>query len=222
MDRDAQEVNLDEVAEAFFQLRPRLFVIARRIVGSAAEAEDVLQDVWVRWQSTDRSQILVPDAFLTRVTTRLAINVTKSARIRREASTGHRLVPELADTGAGPEATVEQGQALDLAVRLLLEKLTPAQRAAYILREAFAYSHSEIAVVLDLSHANTRQLVSRARRRLVADHGESVDEGEHRLFVRALADAARFGDMASLEQLLSSTMVAHTGGGDDLRLTSSA
>jgi RNA polymerase sigma factor (sigma-70 family) len=222
MDRAAQEIDLDEAAEAFFRLRPHLFVIARRIVGSAAEAEDVLQDVWVRWQNTDRSQILVPDAFLTRVTTRLAINVTKSARIRREASTGHRLVPELPDTGADPEAAVEQGQALELAVRLLLERLTPAQRAAYILREAFAYSHSEIAVVLDLSHANTRQLVSRARRRLVADHGESVDEGEQRLFVRAFANAARFGDMASLEQLLSSTMVAHTGGGGDPHLTSSA
>ena len=201
-DRTAPETSLDEAADAYLQVRPRLFVIAHRILGSTAEAEDVLQDVWVRWQNTDRSQVLVPPAFLARMTTHLAINVTQSARRRLETCAGPRLL-EPASPDGGPEAGVEQEEALGTAVRLLLERLTPAERAAYVLREAFVYPHTEIAVMLRLSHVHSRQLVSRARRRMTSGRRESVDEAEHRHFVRAFVAAARSGEMEALEKLLT-------------------
>jgi RNA polymerase sigma-70 factor (ECF subfamily) len=207
-DRTAPDNALDEAVDAFLRVRPRLFGIAHRILGSTAEAEDVLQDVWVRWQNTDRSQVLVPPAFLARMTTHLAINVTRSARRRLESCAGSRL-PQRADPDRGPEAGVEQEEALETAVRLLLERLTPTERAAYVLREAFVYPHTEIAVMLRLSHVHTRQLVSRARRRLTVERRESVDAAEHRHFVRAFVTAARSGEMAALEQLLT---VAALGG----------
>lgn len=113
---------LDDAAEAFRSLRPRLFGIAYRVLGSVSEAEDVVQDAWVRWQGADRSAVLDPGAFLARTTTRLAINVAQSARVRREAYVGPWL-PEFVDTGVDPQVGAERGEALELAVLLVLEKL---------------------------------------------------------------------------------------------------
>ncbi|HEX4461709.1 MAG TPA: sigma factor, partial [Polyangia bacterium] len=137
-------------------MRPRLFGIAYRMRGSAAEAEDILQDVWIRWQSTDRSVVRDPPAFLATTTTRLCINLAKSARSRLETYVGEWL-PEPVDTASDPTLGAERAEALELAVLLLLEKLPPTERAAYVLREAFDYAYSDIADILQIEEANARQ-----------------------------------------------------------------
>jgi RNA polymerase sigma factor (sigma-70 family) len=152
----------DDGLSAFMCLRPRLFGIAYRMLGSAAEAEDVVQDVWIRWQTADRRLVRDAAAYLVTTATRLAINVMQSARSRRETYV-ERWLPEPVDPSADPWLGAERGQALALGVRLLLNKLTPTERAAYILREAFDYPYRQIANVLRLEEANARQVVSRAR-----------------------------------------------------------
>ena len=146
-------------------MRPRLFRIACRLLRSAAEAEDIVQEVWVRWQTTDRRQVRNAAAFLVTTATRLAINVMQSARARRETSVGDWL-PEPADPGAGPGLGPERGDALASGVLMLVEHLSPTERAAYILREAFDRPYREIANALRLGEANARQVVTRARQRL--------------------------------------------------------
>jgi RNA polymerase sigma-70 factor (ECF subfamily) len=133
----------DDALSAFAEVRPRLFGIAYRMLGSAAEAEDIVQDVWLRWQSANRSVVENPRAFLTTTTTRLCINVAQSAQARRETYVGTWL-PEPVDTSMDPGLGAERDEALKLAVLVLLEKLSPTERAAYILREAFDYSYSQI------------------------------------------------------------------------------
>src|SRR5437868_6509451 len=134
----------DDGLAVFVGVRPRLFGIAYRMLGSAAEAHDLVQDVWLRWQSTNRSVVQDPSAYLATTTTRLAINVAQSARSRREAYVGTWL-PEPIDTSNDPRLGAERSEALELAVLLLLEKLAPTERAAYILLEAFDYSYEQIA-----------------------------------------------------------------------------
>ena len=193
----------DDGLSAFLRVRPRLFGIAYRMLGSAAEAEDIVQDVWVRWQTTDRNPVRSPLAFLVAVTTRLAINVLHSARARRETCAGAWL-PELADTGADPGVGVERSESLDSAVLLLLEKLSPTERAAYVLREAFSYPYREIADVLRVEAASARQLVSRARGHVSGGRRAPVSPAEHRRLVTAFVAAARTGDLARLESLFAS------------------
>jgi RNA polymerase sigma factor (sigma-70 family) len=169
----------DDGLSAFLSVRPRLFGIAYRMLGSAAEAEDIVQDVWVRWQTTDRSVVRDTAAFLATTTTRLAINVIQSARARRETYVGPWL-PEPVDTSADPALGAERGEALQFAVLVLLETLSPTERAAYVLREAFDYPYRDIAGILRLEEANTRQLVTRARQQ-VADNRRapvsSIEQG---------------------------------------------
>jgi RNA polymerase sigma-70 factor (ECF subfamily) len=154
----------DDGLSDFVLVRDRLFGIACRMLGSAAKAEDILQDVWLRWQATDRTEVRDAPAFLATITTRVAINAMKSARSRREVYVCSSL-PEPTDTSADPESQAERDEALELAV-LLLESLRPKERAAYVLREAFDYPHQQIAVILQISEGNTRQLVTRARRHI--------------------------------------------------------
>src|ERR1041385_9118354 len=151
----------DDGLSDFIGVPPRLFGIAYRMLGSAVEAEDVVQDAGMRGQTTDRSAVLNPAAFLVTTTTRLSINVAESARSRHETYVGPWL-PEPIDTSEDPRLGAEREEALELAVLLLLEKLTPTERAAYTLREAFDYPYKEIAEILQLTEANTRQLVQRA------------------------------------------------------------
>ncbi|WP_430377392.1 RNA polymerase sigma factor SigJ [Streptomyces sp. B1-3] len=203
--------SLDAEADAFQRLRPRLFGIAYRILGSVSEAEDVVQDAWLRWQGADRAGVLNPGAFLAKTTTRLAINVAQSARVRREAYVGPWL-PEPVDTSVDPLVGAERGEALELAVLLVLEKLNPVERAAYVLREAFDYPYDEIAGIVQLSQANVRQIVSRARKRLAAERRERVGTAEHRRLLDAFVAAARDGDVAALEGVLSADVVAYADG----------
>ncbi len=194
----------------FISARHRLFAIAYRMLGSSADAEDIVQDVWLRWQSANRSAVLDPLAFLATTTTRLAINRAQSARSRRETYMGPSLL-EPVDTCADPGLGAERGEALKLAVLLLLEKLSPTERAAYVLRVAFDYPYRQIANILQIAEANCRQLVSRARKRIVEGHRAPVSSAEQQRLLVAFMDAAQKGDFAALEGLLlekSSTRLA--------------
>ncbi|MFB4299839.1 sigma-70 family RNA polymerase sigma factor [Actinomadura sp. NTSP31] len=199
---ESPEGTLEHAVSVFTRTRPRLFGIAYRMLGSATEAEDVLQDTWLRWQGADRPAIANPAAFLALITTRLAINIAKSARSQRETYIGPWL-PEPVDTDTDPALEAERGEALELALLLLLQRLTPTERAAYILREAFDYPYPQIAEILQASPAGTRQLVSRARKHLTATRREPIDKGEHRRLVEVFLSAAQTGNTAALEDLFA-------------------
>lgn len=203
--------DLEEAVAVFVQHRARLFGIAYRVLGSAVEAEDVVQEVWLRWQRTDRSVVISPVAFLSSTTTRLAINVAQSARVRRETYIGPWL-PEPIDTSSDPEVGAQRAEALEMALLLVLERLSPTERAAYVLREAFDYGYPEIAEILQLSAVNVRQIVSRARKHLSAEQRESVDRAEHRRLLSVFVSAAQTGDVASLEALLTPDTVSLSDG----------
>ena len=195
----------------FFDVRPRLFGIAYRMLGSAAEAEDIVQDVWLRWQSANRSAVEAPPAYLATTTTRLCINLAQSAHSRRETCIG-TLLSEPVDTSGDPAMGAERGEALKLAVLVMLEKLSPAERATYILHEAFDYSYSQIADILQMQEANTRQLVSRARKHIADGRRTPVNSGEHRRLLEAFIAAAQKGHMAGLENLFSEDLVSCSDG----------
>ncbi|MCQ4199571.1 RNA polymerase sigma-70 factor [Streptomyces coelicoflavus] len=202
---------LDQATKDFLSARPQLFGIAYRVLGSAAEAEDIVQETWLRWQSTDRSKVHEPAAFLTTVATRLAINVAQSARVRRESYVGPWL-PEPVDTTQDPHLGAERAEAVEMAVLLLLEKLNPVERTAYVLREAFDYPYGRIAEILETSEANTRQLVSRGRKHLAAERKEAVSPTAHRRLLEVFLSAARTGDLSGLEDVLTADVVSYTDG----------
>ncbi|MBD2894425.1 hypothetical protein amrb99_33500 [Actinomadura sp. RB99] len=208
--------DLDHASAVFGEVRPRLFGIAYRMLGSAAEAEDLVQDVWLRWQTYDRAAVADPAAFLATTTTRLAINVLKSARVRRETYVGPWL-PEPVDTGADPHLGAERGEALNLAVLMLLERLSPTERAAYVLREAFDYPYPQIAAIVQVGEAAARQLVSRARKHLRSGRRAPVTGAEQRRLLTAFVAAARAGDLAALEELLAADAVSYSDGGGAAR-----
>jgi len=191
----------DDGLSMFLSVRPRLFGIAYRMLGSAAAAEDIVQDAWVRWQTTDRSVIRDVAAFLAVTTTRLAINVRQSARSLRETCVGPWL-PEPVDTSADPELGVDRSEALELGVLVLLERLSPTERAAYVLREAFDYTYREIADVLRLEEANARQVMSRARQHVANGRKMPANSTEQRRLLDAFIAAVRNGDVAGLEGTL--------------------
>jgi len=191
---------VDDALSAFLSVRPRLFGIAYRMLNSTAAAEDVVQDAWVRWQTADRGRVRDATAFLVTIARRLAINVILSARSRRETYVGV-WQQEPVDSGADPRLGVERRQALSLGL-LLLEKLTPTERAAYILREGFDYPYREIANVLRLEEANARQLVTRARQQVANGGRMSANPTGLRRLLDALVAAARSGDVAGLERTL--------------------
>jgi RNA polymerase sigma-70 factor, ECF subfamily len=196
---------------SFEVVRGRLFGIAYRVLGSASEADDVVQEAWIRWQGTDRARVRDVAAFLATTTMRLALNVAQCAHARRETCVGLWHV-EGVDAAAGPWLEAERGDALESAVRVLVGKLSPAERAAYVLREAFEYPYRQLGRALGLSEANARQLVRRARRRLEGDYRRPVAGGEQRRLLEAFLAAARTGDLASLERRLAADVLASARG----------
>lgn len=181
------------------------------MLGSAAEAEDVVQDAWLRWQGTDRDAVNEPAAFLVTTTTRLAINVAQAARTRRETYIGPWL-PEPIDTRADPHLGTENGEALGMALLQLLEACSPTERAAYVLREAFDYSHREIADILGLEEANVRQLAARAKKHVGEERRRPVDTAALRPLFDAFLAAARAGDVVALEKLFAADVASYTDG----------
>jgi RNA polymerase sigma-70 factor (ECF subfamily) len=186
------------------------------MLGTVAEAEDVVQETWLRWQTTDRSAVMEPVAYLVSVATRIAINIAQSARSRRETYIGPWL-PEPVDTSADPTLGAERGEALEFAVLLLLEKLRPAERAAYVLREAFEYSHHQIAAVLDMTESNVRQIVTRARKHIASERRAPARRADQERLLRAFLNAAQQGELSALERLLGSDAVSTSDGGGAVR-----
>jgi RNA polymerase sigma-70 factor (TIGR02957 family) len=204
--------------DEFQKQRARLFGIAYRMLGSATDAEDVLQDAWMRWQSADRARVADPAAFLARTVTNLCLNALTSARARREVYVGPWLPePVLTGDGAGgdlgPLDDAVQRESVSFALLALLERLSPAERAAYVLREAFAYSPREVADLMGTSEANARQLHSRARRHVAGARSRKVDVAHWQDLIARFLVAARDGNLAGLEALLTADVVARADGG---------
>lgn len=201
--------------ERFEANRDRLASLAYRLLGSAADAEDAVQDAFLRWQAADRSHIEVPEAWLTKVVTNLSLDRLRSAKARHERAVGDWLPEPLLDGDPmlGPAETVEQRESVTLAVLLLMERLSPIERAVYVLREAFSHSHAEVAEILDITESASQQHAHRARRRVAAErHVSAIDRTSARRVVEAFLDAAASGRTDRLLALLTDDATAVTDG----------
>ncbi|WP_209498875.1 RNA polymerase sigma-70 factor [Streptomyces sp. PvR006] len=209
----------DTLTEHFEEHRSMLLGVAYRMLGRAADAEDVVQEAWLRWTAEDRTEVREPRAFLVRITTRLAVDRLRQAQARRESYVGPWL-PEPVVTDFGPTApdTAERALLADsvsLAVLVVLESLSPLERAVFVLREAFGFPYAEIATALDRSEAAVRQLAWRARRHV--DEGKpryDVDPTERRDLTERFLAAAAGGDLGDLLALLAPDvrLVGDSGG----------
>ncbi|MFE7116676.1 RNA polymerase sigma-70 factor [Streptomyces sp. NPDC057654] len=210
-----------EAVAEFESHRPRLFALAYRMLGSASEAEDIVQDTYLRWSAADRSAVRTPAAWLTKVMTNLCINHLTSARARREVYAGPWLPePVLTHTATGPPGplgpmeSAEQRESVSFALLTLMERLTPAERAVFVLREAFGHSHREVAEAVGIEEAHSRQLHRRARERLGHPRRHfDVDDGQRRKIVERFFAAALEGDVAGLERMLAEDVTAWADGG---------
>jgi RNA polymerase sigma-70 factor (ECF subfamily) len=210
--------------------RPRLLALAYRLLGSRADAEDVVQDAWLRWHQADRSSIADPEAWLVTATTRLGIDRLRALRARREHYVGPWLPEpariedgdafddERADQAPGPAHAAETAEQVSLAFLAVLERLGAEERAAFLLKEAFDYDYAQIAALLGHGEANCRQMVHRARQRLAAARPRfEVSPQRHRVLLEKFMQAARLGDRAALEGLLhADARLVSDGGGKAL------
>lgn len=200
----------DSKTEIFEAERPRLLRLAYRMLGSFSEAEDVVQDGWLRWTNISRS-VDIPPAYLTRVVTRLCLDRLKSARARRETYVG----PWLPDPLVGSVDPVEPiADDITMTLMLAMERLSPLERAAFLLHDIFEVPLKDIAETLDREPAAVRQLASRARRNVRAERSRySLDAAEADRMARAFFEAAHGGDTASLAGLLARDVEIHADGG---------
>ncbi|MFJ5559115.1 sigma-70 family RNA polymerase sigma factor [Streptomyces sp. NPDC093250] len=196
--------------------RGRLASLAYRLLGSAADAEDAVQDAFLRWQAADRERIAVPEAWLTKVVTNLCLDRLRSAQARHERAAGAWLPEPLleGDPMLGPAEHFEQRESVSLAVLILMERLSPVERAVYVLREAFSYSHAEIAGILDISESASQQHVHRARIRVTAERhrGGEADPASARRVVEEFLAAAMSGRTERLVALLTDDVTAVSDG----------
>ena len=202
-------------AEEFQELRPLLFAIAYRILGSVAEAEDAVQETWLRYQAFP-GQIMSAKAFLSAVVTRISIDVLRSARVRREEYVGPWFPePLVTDPYEDPERSAELADSVSMAALLLLERLSPLERAVFVLREVFGFGFAEIAPAVGRSEAACRQLAVRARRHMDAGRPRfEADRRERDELASRFFDALREGDVEGLRELLAAdaSMVGDGGG----------
>jgi RNA polymerase sigma-70 factor (ECF subfamily) len=204
--------------EEFEQLRPLLFSIAYRILGSVSEAEDAVQETWLRYQASDTVPVSLK-SFLSAVVTRVSIDVLRSARVRRESYVGHWLPEPLLtdqDTAAypDPEHAAELADSLSMAALLLLERLTPEQRAVFVLHDVFSFPFSEVADVVGKSEAASRQLASRARKLMAEGRPRfDVDKREREELAARFFDALTVGDVDELRELLAADVEVYGDGG---------
>ena len=195
-------------------LRRHGFGVAYRMLGSVAEAEDVTQEALVRL-TRQETPIDEPAAWITTVATRLSINVLRSARSRRESYVGPWLPePLIEDPAPGPASRAELADSLSLALLVLLERLSPVERAAYLLREVFGYEYAEIAEIIERTEVNSRQLVTRARKHLEASRPRfDPDEAARDALLERFLEAAEEGDLEALEELLAKDAVLYADSG---------
>ncbi|WP_326552894.1 RNA polymerase sigma-70 factor [Micromonospora sp. NBC_01813] len=202
--------------DRFEAARPRLAAIAYRLLGSASEAEDAVQETFLRWQAADVDRVDVPEAWLTKVLTNLCLNQLTSARARRETYVGQWLPEPLlaGDPMLGPADTAEQRESVSYAVLALMERLTPQERAVYVLREAFGYPHRDIAGILGVSEAASQQILHRARQHVAAGRARTdIDQAAARRVVEEFLSAAASGRIEPLVRLLTGDAVSIGDGG---------
>ncbi|SDE23450.1 RNA polymerase sigma factor SigJ [Glycomyces harbinensis] len=208
-------LTIDDV-DLFEASRHRLEAIAYRLLGSAAEAEDAVQEVFLRWQAADRHRIEVPGAWLTKVLTNQCLNQLTSARVRRETYVGQWLPEPLlaGDPMLGPADTAEQRESVSIAVLTLMERLSPVERAVYVLREAFDYPHREIAEILEITEASSQQTFHRAKKHLADGKARTaIDEAAARRIVEEFLAAATSGETEPLVRMLTADAIAIGDGG---------
>jgi len=200
---------------AFEEHREVLFSIAYRMLGSVTDAEDVLQEAYLRWEKASENEIRSPRAFLVTVVSRLCINHLQSARVQRETYVGEWLPePLVTDPGSDVARIAQVDESVSMALLLMLERLTPAERAVFLLHEVFDYKHAEIAAALDLTEENCRQLLRRAQQHVhLARPRFRPPAREHRELLERFREAAGSGDMDYLISMLSGDVVLHTDGG---------
>jgi RNA polymerase sigma-70 factor, ECF subfamily len=199
----------------FDQHRSLLFSIAYRMLGSVADAEDMLQETFIRWQQSTDDKIRSPRAFLVTIVSRLCINHLQSARVQREEYVGQWLPePLITDPGSDPFGIIRVDESLSMAFLVLLERLTPIERAVFLLREVFEYEYSEIAAVLGQNEANCRQILRRARQHVntVRPRFAAPEQRQNDLLQHFL-EAVETGDTERLIGLLSNDVVLHSDGG---------
>ena len=210
--------------ELFEHSRGRLEAIAYRLLGSATDAEDAVQDTFLRWQAADRERVETPEAWLTKVLTNLCLNQLTSARARRETYVGMWLPePVLAgDRMLGPVDTAVQRESVSMAMLTLMERLSANERVVYVLREAFDYSHGEIAEILDITESNCQQIYRRAKQHVATDRARAeIDGAAARKIVEEFLAAAISGETERLVQLLTddATSIGDGGGKIPARTT---
>jgi len=200
--------------DLFQQHRPRLFGLAYRMLGTPADAEDVLHDAWLRWDAQDVSALDDPEAWLVTVTTRVALDRLRRAKTEREHYTGPWLPEPAGEIAAAPDDALEHSQTLTLSFLLLLERLSPEERAAFLLHEVFDYSHAEAATILGIAEDACRQRVHRAKTRLREGRPRfHVDEQAQRRLLERFVAAMRKPDMETLRALFAEDAVAVADGG---------
>jgi RNA polymerase sigma-70 factor (ECF subfamily) len=215
-------IGMTNPASSFEPHRRRLRGLAYRMLGSIAEAEDAVQDAYLRWHAADRDAVADPRAYLTTTTARICLDMLKSARARREAYVGPWLPEPVLDTTAlAPDAQTELAEDLSIALLLALDRLSPLERAAFLLHDVFDCSFSEVASALDRSEAACRQLALRARthvrearpRNISQAHDRPELSDHHQQLVSAFIEAAKSGDLDTLMSLLAADAHLVTDGG---------
>ncbi len=208
-------VNDSARTSVFEQHRGLLFSIAYRMLGSVADAEDALQDAFIRWQRASETDVRSPKAFLVTIVSHLCINHLQSARVQRETYVGEWLPePLVTEPGSDVSRLAQVDESVSMAMLLLLERMTPVERAVFLLGEIFDYTHAEIAGMLGISDANCRQLLRRARQHVRMERPRFSASGrQHTELLERFYRAAGSGDMDDLLTLLSSDVVMHTDGG---------
>ena len=201
--------------DAFEAARPRLLGLAYRMLGTIGDAEDVVQEAWLRWNAADRDAITTPDAWLTTVTTRLALDRLKSARRRREQYPGPWL-PEPVVTEVGPEDAAELADSLTLGFLTLLDRLGPVERAVFLLADVFGMPYTEVADAVGKTEVACRQIASRSRRRLQGTHSRKPTADERRIVAELLV-AMALGDVPGVLQRLAPDAVCISDGGPHRR-----
>ena len=208
----------DERSSLFEKERRRLFSIAYRMLGSVHEAEDLLQDAWLRWNGVDVAQVENPTAYLVSLVTRLSIDALRSAHERRLSYVGpwlpEPLVGAADDISSNPERLKELTDDLSIAFLLMLERLNPVERAVFLLHECFDFSYREIGEIVDKSEENCRQIERRARQHLGRERSHVViDPEEHDRLARKFYDAIALGSLQGLLEILAEDAVMYTDGG---------
>ncbi len=202
----------EEVARQFEELRPQLVGAAYRVLGSMADAEDAVQETWLRWAAADRTEVRDPRAYLLTIATRQALNRIRQQQSRREDYVGPWL-PEPVSTDRGPAESVELADSVSMAMLVVLESLSPLERAAFVLHDVFGLGFAEVATTLDRSEAAVRQLANRARGHVHSRRPEVVDRAQHDAVLDQFTQHLMTGDMEKFMALLAPDVVLVTDGG---------